>query len=186
MIYAASTITGPVAFGRVCIHILCLCLPFMFYLMESVRKLVTWQKVAFSGLRSSSFPEFWAGAVSALLPRGCSTASQELSEYWSFLLAPPERKESLQPCCWQPVSCRSCLGRARNPQTRQERGLLVLSERCWLFWAKLNCVPIKSEFTWCHMWHALHFRLIQTSTSLSQDEINSSPHIVSLLMWNQT
>lgn len=28
--------------------------------------------MAFSGLRSSRFPEFWAGAVSALLPRGCS------------------------------------------------------------------------------------------------------------------
>lgn len=63
MIYAASTITGPVAYGSVCIYNLRLCLPFIFYLMKSVRKLVTWQKLAFSEQRKCKFPDFWAGAV---------------------------------------------------------------------------------------------------------------------------
>lgn len=109
MIYAAYKITGPVAYGSVCIYILCLCLPFIFYLMKSVRKLVTWQKLAFSELRKCKFPDFWdwCCVYGAPLPCGCTTLSQGLSKYWSFLVTPPESEESLQPCCWQPISCRS-------------------------------------------------------------------------------
>lgn len=68
MIYAAPTIAGPVAYGSVCIYILHLCLPFIFYLMKSGRKLVTWQKLAFSELRRCRLPDTWAGAVCVVLP----------------------------------------------------------------------------------------------------------------------
>lgn len=81
MIYAACAIIGPVAYGSECIYILRLCLPFIFYLMKSVQKLVTWQKLAFSKLRKYTFPDSWAGAVSgAPLPCGCTTFSQGLSK----------------------------------------------------------------------------------------------------------
>lgn len=64
--------------------------------------------MAFNELRKCEFPDFWADAVCGVpLPGGCTTLSQDLSKYWSFLITPPE-SESLQLFCWQPVSCRSC------------------------------------------------------------------------------
>lgn len=63
MIYAASTVTDPAAYGRIYIYILCLHLPFIFYLIKSVRKLVTWQKLAFSEVSKCTFPDLGTGAV---------------------------------------------------------------------------------------------------------------------------
>lgn len=103
MIYAASTIAGPVAFGCVCIHILCLCLPFMFYLMEGVRKLVTWQKLAFKWAKELQVSWFLGWRCVRSIPQGLFHCFSRA--FWILFLPPCSSRKGGEPAALLLAAC---------------------------------------------------------------------------------
>lgn len=65
MIYATSTITGPVAYESVCIYILCLRLPFIFN--EECKEMGYLAKTCFRELRKWKIPDFGTGSACMML-----------------------------------------------------------------------------------------------------------------------
>ena len=78
----------------------------------------------------------WRCVCGAPLPGDCTTLSQDLSKHSSFLVTRPESEESLQPCYWQPISCRwHCALRGGQEIPLTDRNVISL------------CCPIAAGFS---------------------------------------